>query len=191
MLGIENEITFSNWMLFNVPPMLINVILAWIFVYFVYVRNAIKEGTPQQQKELRDSIKIKYDLLGPLTYVCALNNVPPSNLNCNSMLSLNRTAFYILVLLKLWLWFCSQSWSFCGSSGIPNSWLDGAKILMRGTWTSLRLKPEEKFCCDFLDSFLVSLAVVNSFMMELQPFWSWYCSSWYPHAASNATSSHC
>lgn len=68
MEGIQTEISFLNWMLFNVPPMLVCTIFAWAFLIITFMRNHIRpKDSEKQNHQIIDLIKRKYLLLGKIT----------------------------------------------------------------------------------------------------------------------------
>ncbi|XP_059486392.1 Na(+)/citrate cotransporter-like isoform X2 [Neocloeon triangulifer] len=76
-LGIFNSafpnatgLNFATWMIFNVPMMLLNILMAWLWLQIVYMGLCRKgkssdEGNP---KAVRQLISTKYRELGPMSY---------------------------------------------------------------------------------------------------------------------------
>uniref|UniRef100_T1K3L9 Citrate transporter-like domain-containing protein n=1 Tax=Tetranychus urticae TaxID=32264 RepID=T1K3L9_TETUR len=69
MRGIHNEITFSSWMTFNVPSMLLCGFIAWLFIVLVYIRKAVnKDENKERDKVIRSMIQKKNELMGDVTF---------------------------------------------------------------------------------------------------------------------------
>ncbi|XP_046438107.1 solute carrier family 13 member 5-like isoform X1 [Daphnia pulex] len=74
--GILNELygpapglNFASWMAFNIPGMLINTFLAWIWLQYLFI--GFKRTTTDEDgktKVVKNLIKKKYEELGPMTF---------------------------------------------------------------------------------------------------------------------------
>ncbi|XP_055937655.1 Na(+)/citrate cotransporter-like isoform X1 [Argiope bruennichi] len=64
----SNDLTFDKWMIFNVPVMLLCVIVAWGYLCLVHVRKASTVYTSAVKKSLQQVIDKKYEELGPMTF---------------------------------------------------------------------------------------------------------------------------
>ncbi|XP_075539701.1 Na(+)/citrate cotransporter-like [Dermacentor variabilis] len=70
----QDDVTFLSWMAYNVPPMLLCTVLAWLYVQWKVARL-----TPMGAEEaIRERVKLellrRYHQLGPMTLACA--NIP-------------------------------------------------------------------------------------------------------------------
>ncbi|XP_065579905.1 Na(+)/citrate cotransporter-like isoform X4 [Artemia franciscana] len=66
----QTDMNFATWMAFNVPGMLINVFIAWIWLQLLFIGfdwKAERENKQAQQKA-RALIKMKLKELGPMTF---------------------------------------------------------------------------------------------------------------------------
>lgn len=64
-------LNFATWMIFNVPGMLINILLAWVWLQVLYMRlfrGGIDTGGPEATKKVKQVIQNKYEELGPMTF---------------------------------------------------------------------------------------------------------------------------
>ncbi|EEB10540.1 conserved hypothetical protein [Pediculus humanus corporis] len=59
-------INFATWMIFNVPLMLFNTFLAWLWLQIFYMGDG--KTTEEQQKQVRELIRRRYREMGPITY---------------------------------------------------------------------------------------------------------------------------
>ncbi|GBM09114.1 Solute carrier family 13 member 5 [Araneus ventricosus] len=64
----SNDLTFDKWMIFNIPVMLICVLIAWGYLCLVHVRKAATVYTSAVKKSLKQIIEKKYEELGPMTF---------------------------------------------------------------------------------------------------------------------------
>ncbi|KAH7960583.1 hypothetical protein HPB49_021361 [Dermacentor silvarum] len=64
----SSELTFATWMLYNVPTMLLCVLIGWIYLQF-YARKAMR-GTSQgaSEEKIREEISRRYRDLGPMSF---------------------------------------------------------------------------------------------------------------------------
>lgn len=60
-------VTFATWMLYNAPPMLICVLLAWLYLQWL-VKLAMKDCRRLTEDKIREEITRRYDDLGPLSF---------------------------------------------------------------------------------------------------------------------------
>ncbi|XP_065337295.1 Na(+)/citrate cotransporter [Cloeon dipterum] len=76
-LGIFNSVfpnatglNFATWMIFNVPMMLLNILMAWIWLQVMYMGLCRKNNSsnPDNSKSVRQLIASKYKELGPMSY---------------------------------------------------------------------------------------------------------------------------
>ncbi|XP_034237208.1 protein I'm not dead yet [Thrips palmi] len=68
-----HDLNFANWMIFNVPLMLINAIVAWLWLQVLYMGLFRKAGrrmtkTREQLQAVEEVIAAKYRELGPMTF---------------------------------------------------------------------------------------------------------------------------
>ncbi|XP_026271751.1 protein I'm not dead yet isoform X2 [Frankliniella occidentalis] len=66
-------LNFANWMLFNVPLMLINAIVAWLWLQVLFMglfrkSSGIQKQTKEQLKAVEEVIATKYRELGVMTF---------------------------------------------------------------------------------------------------------------------------
>ncbi|KAG8224335.1 hypothetical protein J437_LFUL004291 [Ladona fulva] len=64
-------VNFATWMIFNVPGMLINILIAWVWLQILYMRlfrGGMDTGGPEAAKKVKQLIQDKYDELGPMTF---------------------------------------------------------------------------------------------------------------------------
>ncbi|XP_076062935.1 Na(+)/citrate cotransporter-like [Oratosquilla oratoria] len=67
----KTGLNFTTWMGFNVPGMLICVLLAWLWLQFLYIgfgKNSKMETTPDKKKAIKKLIHKQYSSLGPMTF---------------------------------------------------------------------------------------------------------------------------
>lgn len=64
----STELTFATWMLYNVPTMVICVLLAWVYL-LVTARRALKSSSDaSSQEKIREEISRRYQDLGPMSF---------------------------------------------------------------------------------------------------------------------------
>ncbi|XP_075541981.1 Na(+)/citrate cotransporter-like isoform X1 [Dermacentor variabilis] len=64
----STELTFATWMLYNVPTMLLCVLIGWIYLRF-HGRKAMKSTSPGASEEkIREEISRRYRDLGPMSF---------------------------------------------------------------------------------------------------------------------------
>ncbi|XP_066951640.1 Na(+)/citrate cotransporter-like isoform X9 [Macrobrachium rosenbergii] len=66
-------LNFATWMAFNVPGMILCVILAWIWLQVLFMglfrkQSPIQQSTPERTAAVRRLIRQKYKELGPMTH---------------------------------------------------------------------------------------------------------------------------
>ncbi|XP_046386160.1 solute carrier family 13 member 5 isoform X1 [Ischnura elegans] len=64
-------LNFATWMIFNVPGMLINIFIAWVWLQILFMRlfrGGIQAGGPEASKKIKEMIHNKYEQLGPMTF---------------------------------------------------------------------------------------------------------------------------
>ncbi|CAL8109812.1 unnamed protein product [Orchesella dallaii] len=74
--GTLTELTFATWMAFNVPPMIVNVLIAWVYLVFVFfgVSGRGKDKTTsrlmskENQQNVERMLKDKYKALGSISF---------------------------------------------------------------------------------------------------------------------------
>ncbi|KAI2808682.1 hypothetical protein BLOT_006627 [Blomia tropicalis] len=81
----ERPISFSHWFFFNVPGLVIAIILTWLFLIIFFVKTKSKQNSKQNEEQVYETIKIQYEQLGSLRF--------------------HEIAVLILFLLMLSLWF--------------------------------------------------------------------------------------
>ncbi|XP_038659530.1 solute carrier family 13 member 3-like isoform X2 [Scyliorhinus canicula] len=68
----SDELNFGSWFLFAVPLYLIFLIIAWIWIAFLYgglnPRSLMKKKNKEAEKRMRAVILSEYSLLGPMTF---------------------------------------------------------------------------------------------------------------------------
>ncbi|CAN7987328.1 unnamed protein product [Ixodes hexagonus] len=60
-------LSFATWMIYNVPPMILCVICAWLYLYFQFIPKRFRSGQLNQEA-VRRAIKKRYDDLGPMSF---------------------------------------------------------------------------------------------------------------------------
>ncbi|XP_064082050.1 Na(+)/citrate cotransporter-like isoform X4 [Macrobrachium nipponense] len=66
-------LNFATWMAFNVPGMILCVILAWVWLQVLFMglfrkKSPIQQSTPERTNAVRKLIRQKYKELGPMTH---------------------------------------------------------------------------------------------------------------------------
>nr|XP_042900397.1 solute carrier family 13 member 5-like [Parasteatoda tepidariorum] len=79
----SDEINFATWMIYSIPGMLLCTVIAWFYLWKIYLRKS--KYNPTLKQELFETISKRYEELGPLSY-------------CEKVVS---TLFVILLLLWL------------------------------------------------------------------------------------------
>jgi len=68
LYGSGTGLNFATWMAFNVPGMLINIFLAWIWLLFLFIGFNEKSKNDAKEKEVNQIIRNKYINLGPMSF---------------------------------------------------------------------------------------------------------------------------
>lgn len=76
MYGIVEELyptsqilSFATWLMYNVPPMIICVFIAWIYLYMVNIPKRFKSDTEAEESaNIKQTIRRKYAELGPISF---------------------------------------------------------------------------------------------------------------------------
>ncbi|XP_021954055.1 solute carrier family 13 member 5 isoform X3 [Folsomia candida] len=70
--GKYTDLTFATWMAFNVPPMIVNIIIAWMYLVVIYFglpgSKKSKSLSLGNRKSVERLLKEKYRALGPMTF---------------------------------------------------------------------------------------------------------------------------
>ncbi|XP_076334357.1 Na(+)/citrate cotransporter-like [Tachypleus tridentatus] len=81
----SKDITYASWIIYNVPGMLLCVLVSWWFLFFFFTGICCKSGESEEKREaVRKVILRKYDSLGPMSF--------------------HETAVLILFILLVLLW---------------------------------------------------------------------------------------
>lgn len=73
--GTYTDLTFATWMAYNIPPMIVNVVIAWIYLVVVFfgipftkkVQNS-RMMSKENQKNVEEFLHEKYRNLGKMTF---------------------------------------------------------------------------------------------------------------------------
>lgn len=62
-------ITFTTWMGFNIPPLIVNIIIAWLFLVFKYMgfKHLCKRYKTASAEKVREYLRDEYKKLGPIS----------------------------------------------------------------------------------------------------------------------------
>ncbi|ODM98912.1 Solute carrier family 13 member 2 [Orchesella cincta] len=74
--GTLSELTFATWMAFNVPPMIVNVLIAWVYLVLVFFgvsgrgkdKTTARMMSKDNQRDVERMLKEKYKGLGPISF---------------------------------------------------------------------------------------------------------------------------
>lgn len=61
-------VNFASWMAFNVPGMIINVLVAWLWLQFLYIGFRKDPNAEARESQVRKMIRQRYADLGPITF---------------------------------------------------------------------------------------------------------------------------
>lgn len=66
---LSSPVSFSDWFFFNLPGLLILIILSWAFLSFFFVNNRkTRVSTKSSEEQAYEVIRIQYNQLGALTF---------------------------------------------------------------------------------------------------------------------------
>lgn len=60
-------LSFATWMIYNVPPMILCVICAWLYLYFHFIPKRFRSGQLNHEA-VGQAIRKRYDDLGPISF---------------------------------------------------------------------------------------------------------------------------
>lgn len=74
--GTYTDLTFATWMVYNVPPMLVNVIIAWVYLIIIFFGFSFTKGgnasrrlvSKKSQRNVEKMLNEKYRALGSMTF---------------------------------------------------------------------------------------------------------------------------
>ncbi|XP_049519755.1 solute carrier family 13 member 5-like isoform X2 [Dermacentor silvarum] len=74
MFPSSTEVSFGSWMLYNIPTMILCVIVAWAYLLLSSIRTMRSSSHCTAQEKVREEIARRYNELGPLSFpeVCVM-----------------------------------------------------------------------------------------------------------------------
>ncbi|GIY76617.1 hypothetical protein CEXT_282911 [Caerostris extrusa] len=63
----SSEITFATWMMYNIPGMVLCVLIGWFYLWLVYIRCSKTNHNLQSKENIHGIISKRYDRLGPIS----------------------------------------------------------------------------------------------------------------------------
>ncbi|GIY26521.1 hypothetical protein CDAR_66321 [Caerostris darwini] len=63
----STEITFATWMMYNIPGMVLCVLIGWFYLWLVYIRCSKTNHNLQSKENIHGIISKRYDRLGPIS----------------------------------------------------------------------------------------------------------------------------
>lgn len=125
--GSSTGLNFATWMAFNIPGMLINLLLAWLWIQLLFIgfRRVADNG---RDKEVKQLLRNKYKDLGPMTF--------------------HEFAVLILFICCVLLWFFRSPEFVPGwASWIKGAHVDDATAVMLIMMFMFSIPAEPKFWC--------------------------------------------
>ncbi|XP_054917244.1 Na(+)/citrate cotransporter-like isoform X2 [Dermacentor andersoni] len=74
MFPSSTEVSFASWMLYNIPTMILCVLVAWAYLLLSSIRTMRSSSHCTAQEKVREEIARRYNELGPLSFpeVCVM-----------------------------------------------------------------------------------------------------------------------
>ncbi|KAL3211568.1 hypothetical protein MRX96_036334 [Rhipicephalus microplus] len=74
MFPSSTEVSFASWMLYNIPTMILCVLVAWAYLLLTSIRTMRSSSRSTAQQRVREEIARRYNELGPLSFpeVCVM-----------------------------------------------------------------------------------------------------------------------
>lgn len=74
MFPSSTEVSFASWMLYNIPTMILCVLVAWAYLLLTSIRTMRSSSRSAAQEKVREEIARRYSELGPLSFpeVCVM-----------------------------------------------------------------------------------------------------------------------
>lgn len=64
----SEEITFATWMMYNVPGMVICVLIGWFYLWLIYIKCSKPSNSLESKENIKEIITKKYTDLGSMTF---------------------------------------------------------------------------------------------------------------------------
>ncbi|XP_077508217.1 Na(+)/citrate cotransporter-like [Amblyomma americanum] len=64
----QDDLTFLSWMMYNVPPMVICTVLAWLYIQWVVARLTPKGSEEVTREKIKQELERRYADLGPMKF---------------------------------------------------------------------------------------------------------------------------
>lgn len=64
---LSEDITFATWMMYNIPGMLLCILISWFYLWMVYIRCSKKGRQLESKESIRKIISKRYDDLGAIS----------------------------------------------------------------------------------------------------------------------------